>query len=95
MKFLEKFDFNKEEIADFLNNSPKKLIDAIKNNKKLVCENIDYLKSLGVTNYQQIFLEYYDMFLMDHSNFVEVFSKYEPEDLIEKLKKNIRIVEYL
>jgi len=35
------------------------------------------------------------MFLMDHSNFVEIFSKYEPEDLIEKLKKNIKIVEYL
>lgn len=95
MKFLEKYDFNKEEIADFLNNTPKKLIDAIKDNKKLVCENIDYLKNLGVTNYQQIFLEYYDMFLMDHSNFVAVFSKYEPDDLIEKLNKNIRIVEYL
>lgn len=95
MKFLEKYDFNKEVIADFLNNSPKKLIDAIKENKKLVCENIDYLKSLGVTNYQEIFLEYYDMFLIDHSNFKEIFSKYEPEDLIEKLNKNIRIVEYL
>lgn len=95
MKFLEKYDFNKEEIADFLNNSPKKLIDAIKENKKLVSENIDYLKDLGVTNYQQIFLEYYDMFLMDHSNFVDIFSKYEPDDLIEKLNKNIRIVEYL
>ncbi len=95
MKFLEKYDFNKEEIAEFLNNSPKKLIDAIKKSKKLVSANIDYLKELGVTNYQQIFLEYYDMFLMDHSNFVEVFSKYEPEDLIEKLQKNIKVVEYL
>ncbi len=95
MKFLEKYEFSKEDIADFLNNSPKKLIDAIKDNKKLVSENIDYLKGLGVTNYQQIFLEYYDMFLMDHSNFVEVFSKYEPEDLIEKLNKNIKIIEYL
>lgn len=95
MKFLEKYDFNKEEIATFLNNSPKKLIDAIKDNKKLVCENIEYLKNLGVTNYQTIFLEYYDMFLMDHSNFKEIFEKYEPEDLIEKLNKNIKIVEYL
>ena len=95
MKFLEKYNFNKEEIADFLNNSPKKLIDAIKDNKKLVCENIDYLKDLGVKNYQEIFLEYYDMFLIDHSNFVDIFSKYEPEDLIEKLGKNIKIVEYL
>lgn len=95
MKFLEKYDFNKEELASFLNNSPKKLIDAIKDNKKLVCENINYLKELGVTNYQAIFLEYYDMFLMDHSNFTEIFSKYEPEDLIAKLQKNIKIVEYL
>ncbi len=95
MKFLEKYEFNKEDIADFLNNSPKKLIDEIKKSKKLVCENIEYLKELGVTNYQKIFLEYYDMFLMDHSNFVGVFSKYEPEDLIEKLNKNIRIIEYL
>ena len=95
MKFLEKYDFNKEEIADFLNNSPKRLIDAIKNNKKLVCEYIDYLRELGVTNYQEIFLEYYDMFLIDHSNFVDIFAKYEADDLIEKLKKNIRIVEYL
>lgn len=95
MKFLEKYDFNKEEIADFLNNSPKKLIDAVKDNKKLVCENISYLKDLGITNYQAIFLEYYDMFLMDHSNFVSIFSKYEPKDLIDKLNKNIKIVEYL
>ena len=77
MKFLEKYEFNKEDIADFLNNSPKKLIDEIKKSKKLVCENIEYLKELGVTNYQKIFLEYYDMFL------------------IEKLNKNIRIIEYL
>ena len=95
MKFLEKYDFNKEEIAEFLNNSPKKLIDAIKENKKLVSENISYLKDLGVTNYQEIFLEYYDMFLMDHSNFISIFDKYEPEDLIEKLNKNIKIIEYL
>ena len=95
MKFLEVLEFSKETIADFLENSPKKLIDAIKDNKKLVSANISYLKELGITNYQDIFLEYYDMFLIDHSNFVEIFSKYEPEDLIEKLQKNIRIVEYL
>ena len=95
MKFLEKYGFHKEDIANFLNNSPKKFIDAIKDNKKLVQKNIEYLKDLGVENYQRIFLEYYDMFLMDHSNFVEIFSKYEPKDLLEKLKKNIKVVEYL
>lgn len=95
MKFLEKYGFSKELIADFLNNSPKRLQDAIKENKKLVSENIEYLKELGIENYQDIFLEYYDMFLMDHSNFVEMISKYEPEDLLQKLKNNINVFEYL
>ena len=40
MKFLENYDFSKEEIAEFLNNSPKKIIEAIKENKKLVGENM-------------------------------------------------------
>ena len=57
--------------------------------------NFEFLKDLGVTNYQQLFLEYYDSFLMDHSNFVKIFNKYEPADLIEKLKKNIKVFEYL
>lgn len=95
MKFLEKYDFSKETIADFLNNSPKKLIDAIKDHKKLVGENIGYLKDIGIPNYQEVFLEYYDMFLIDHSNFVNIFSKYEISDLIEKIQKNPKIVEYL
>lgn len=95
MKFLEKYDFNKEEIAEFLNNSPKKLVAEIKENKKLVCKNIEFLRDLGVTNYQEIFLTYYDMFLMDYSNFTHMFSKYLPEDLIDKLSKNIKVMEYL
>ncbi len=95
MKFLEKYNFNKEEIAEFLNNCPKKLIDAIKDNKKLVSENISYLKDLGIDNYRDIFLDYYEMFLMDHSNFTAIFAKYDLNDLIEKLKKNYKIIEYL
>ena len=95
MKFLEKYNFNKEDIDTFINNSPKKLVDTIKEHKKLVGTNIDYLKELGVKNYKEIFLNFYDMFLMDNSNFIEVFSKYDREDLIEKLEKNVSIVEYL
>lgn len=95
MKFLEKYDFNKEDIDALVSNSPKKLLDAIKEHKKLVGSNINYLKELGVKNYKEIFLQFYDMFLMDNSNFIEVFSKYDREDLIDKLEKNISIVEYL
>lgn len=95
MKFLEKIGFSKDDISFLEENTPEKLLDLIKEQKKLVTENITYLKDLGVTNYQDIFLKFYEMFLMDNSNFIAIFSKYEKEDLIEKLKKNINIVEFL
>ena len=94
-KYLEKIGFSKDDIAYMMENTPEKFIELLKEQKKLVTENISYLKDLGVTNYQDIFLKFYEMFLMDNSNFIAIFSKYEKEDLIEKLKKNINIVEFL
>ena len=35
------------------------------------------------------------MFLMDNSNFEEMFSKYETNELITKLNANFKMVEYL
>ena len=32
---------------------------------------------------------------MDNSAFTEIFNKYDQSDLIDKLRKNITIVEYL
>ena len=73
MKFLEKLDFSKDDIAEIVDNTPEKLLEIIKSQKKLVSENISYLKELGVTNYQAIFIKYYDIFLMDNSNFKDIF----------------------
>ena len=95
MNFLEKLDFSKEEIAEIVENTPENYLTLLKTQKKLVSENISFLKKLGIGNYQEIFIKYYDMFLIDNSNFKDIFSKYEPEDLIAKLSKNINIVEFL
>ena len=95
MNFLEKLDFTADDIAEVLDNTPDKLLELLKSQKKLVSENIEYLKNLGVRNYQEIFIRYYDMFLMDNSNFKDIFSKYDPTDLVEKLSKNINIIEFL
>ena len=46
-------------------------------------------------NYKEIFNSYYGMFLMDNSSFTEIFNKYDQNDLIDKLRKNVAIVEYL
>ncbi|MCM1052979.1 MAG: hypothetical protein NC483_03295 [Ruminococcus sp.] len=95
MKFLEKFGFGKKEIEALKDNSTSALIKELEAHKKLVSKNLEYLNNIGVTNLSEIFINYHDMFLMDNSNFVEIFNKYEPKSLIEKLAKDVRIMEYL
>lgn len=95
MKYLEKYDFTNEEIEYLEANVPARLKDKLVENYKLVGQNINYLKELGVSNFKIIFSKYYDMFLMDYSNFTGIFKKYDTEDLIEKLNNNMEIIEFL
>jgi len=95
MKFLEKFGFGKTDIEALKENSTSNLIKELEAHKKLVSKNLEYLNNIGVTNLSEIFINYHDMFLMDNSNFVEIFSKYEPKSLVEKLAKDVHIMEYL
>lgn len=95
MKFLVEYGFTESEIEDFSLNVPAMLQEKITNSYKLVSQNIEFLINLGVNNYKEIFLKFYDMFLMDNSNFTTIFNNYEREDLIEKINANADIVEFL
>ncbi len=95
MKFLEKFNFTKDEINAFENNTADVMLRTLEDARKLVLANGNYLLELGVTNFKEIFQNYYELFLLDHSNFVNIFNKYDRDDLVEKLAKNVAIVEYL
>ncbi len=95
MKYLLDYGFTEEEINNFSENVPPILLENLFNSYKLVSKNIEYLSNLGVKNYKEIFLKFYDIFLMDNSNFVNVFNKYDQEDLVAKIAKNADIVEFL
>lgn len=95
MKFLEKFGFKKEDIEALKENSTSILIKELEAQKKLVSKNLEYLRDMGVTNLIDIFIRYHDMFLMDNSNFIEIFNKYDQKDLVSKLAQNVQIMEYL
>lgn len=95
MKFLEEYGFDKEDIEEFVDNTPKKIVAVLKKHLDLVEKNLEYVKELGINTYKEIFINYPDMFLMDASNFEEMFSKYETKELIEKLNANFKMVEYL
>ncbi len=95
MSFLENYGFEKADIEEFVDSTPKKMASVLKKNEKLVEENLAYVKGLGISTYKEIFINYPDMFLMDNSVFSEMFSKYEKDELIEKLNNNYKMVEYL
>ncbi|HIR75209.1 TPA: hypothetical protein IAB95_06920 [Candidatus Ventrenecus avicola] len=95
MKFLENYGITKEEVKEFENNTADVMLETLILNKRLVKSNIEYLVELGVKNIYEIFSNYYELFLIDHSNFESIFNKYDREDLIEKLMKNVAIIEYL
>ena len=94
-EYLEKYGFDSEEVIEFRNSISDAMLETLEKNKKLVKANIEYLQGLGVQNIKELFQTYYEMFLIDHSNFEAIFNQYDREDLVEKLAKNIEIMEYL
>lgn len=95
MNYLEKLGFTSDEISTIKNTTTKVIFNLLIEQKKVVNANITYLKSLGIKNYKEIFIKYSDLFLMDNSNFIDIFNKYDQEDLVQKLNDNIDIFAYL
>jgi len=95
MNYLDKYSYTNKEIKDIERNIPDTFLKKLEESSSLVCQNLDYLNTLGVTNLKEVFRNYYDMFLMDNASFVDIFNKYETEDLVQKLEKNVAIIEYL
>lgn len=95
MMYLKGLGFE-EEIINLLNaNLPKQAINQLEENEVVVTKNINNLRELGVTNYVDAFIKFYNMFLIDTKTFDDIFSKYDREDLVSKLEKNVAIMEYL
>jgi hypothetical protein len=93
--YLKDLGFS-EEVISLLNKSlPDMVLSSLEKEEKVVTANINYLKDLGVHNYVDAFVNFYNMFLIDTNSFDEIFSKYDREDLVAKLEKNVAIMEYL
>ena len=85
-------NFIEEDISSIISDE---LRQDLEKNSDLVKANINYLKDLGVNNVNEIFKTYYPIFLMDTSNFQNIFNKYDISDLIDKINKNMAIIEHL
>lgn len=54
----------------------------------LVSLNIKYMKDFGIKNYTDVLIKYPSIFLRDSESFQNIFSKFDKEDLIQKVAKN-------
>lgn len=93
--YLKGLGFSEDTINLIVANLPKSAVKEMNKKEEVVTTNINYLKELGVTNYVDAFVKFYNMFLLDNKTFDEIFSKYDREDLVAKLEKNVAIMEYL
>lgn len=95
MMYLKGLGFSDDTIHLMVANLPKNAVKEMEEKESVITSNINYLKELGVTNYVDAFVKFYNMFLLDNKSFDEIFSKYDREDLVAKLEKNVAIMEYL
>lgn len=95
MMYLKDLGFDEETIKNFKENIPELALGKLIEEQETITININYLKDLGVKNYVDAFVKFYNMFLMNPKLFEEIFSKYDRDDLIAKLEKNVAIMEYL
>ena len=93
--YMKELGFDEEIINLMCENIPAFAVEKLNENEEVVTNNIKYLLELGVTNYVEAFVKFYNMFLIDNETFDEIFSKYDREDLVAKLEKNVAIMEYL
>lgn len=54
----------------------------------LIKENLQFMKDFGVNNYIQVIVKYPSIFLRDTESFKNIFSKFDREDLLQKVEKN-------
>ena len=95
MEFLIDNNFSEDEIYFLDENIPILLKEELVKQKRLVNANIRYLVDSGIKQYKEIFIKFYEIFLLDNSEFRDIFDKYEKEDLQRFLDKDINIIEYL
>ena len=95
MMYLKELGFEEDVINSLLEDLPSGAVEKITEHQETITTNINYLNELGISNNVDAFLRFYNMFLLEPTTFDEIFSKYDREDLIAKLEKNVAIMEYL
>ena len=92
MEYLKNFAFNDSDLESLKTSASDEVYSDLSLFSKLVEKNITYLKDFGVTNYKDIVLKYPEIFIRDEESFVNIFTKFDKDDLISKVTKNPAVI---
>lgn len=92
MKYLYNFGLDNNDIETIKQNVTEEIYSDLTLLENMVIENIIFLRDLGVNNYSQVIVKYPEIFLRDAESFKNVFSKFDKEDLIQKVSKNVAVI---
>jgi len=88
LKYLYDYGLDSRDLEELRDNVDDVIYSELSLFEGIVSDNILYMKEFGVSNYSQVVLKYPEIFLRDAESFKNVFSKFDREDLIQKVEKN-------
>lgn len=91
LEYLYGIGFDSNEVEQLKSNTDDQTFSELTLFEPIVLSNIKYMKEFGVSNYVDIVVKYPTIFLRDSESFRNIFSKFDKEDLIQKVAKNAAV----
>ncbi len=88
LEYLYDFGLDSRDVESIKDNTDEATFSELSLFVGIVSDNIRYMKDFGVANYAQVVVKYPDIFLRDAESFKNIFSKFDKDDLINKVEKN-------
>lgn len=88
LDYLYSIGLDAKDVESLKENTDDKLFSELSLFEPIVLDNIKYMKDFGVSNYVDVITKYPGIFLRDSESFKNIFSKFDKEDLIQKVAKN-------
>ncbi len=91
LTYLYDFGLDSRDLDTLKENVDDKTYSELSLFEGIVKENVQFMKDFGVGNYIQVVTKYPDIFLRDAESFKNIFSKFDRDDLIQKVEKNAAV----
>ena len=88
MEYLYEFGLDNTDIEIMTENLDDNTYSELSLFKNLIKTNLLFLKDFGIKNYNKIMVKYPEILLRDTASLENVLSKFDKDDLIEKVDNN-------